>query len=70
MITVRQLIEALNKVENKDIPVYVGEEKYQKNIKKNNDGKPILKIKNKYEIINGGLALTAFILAFDKDRKI
>ena len=69
-ITVGELIEILSEVKNKDMPVYVGEEKYQKNIKKNNNGKPILKIKSKYGIIKGGEALTAFILAFNKDSKI
>ncbi|PPS22965.1 hypothetical protein DJ52_01855 [Brachyspira murdochii] len=69
MITVRQLIELLNEVENKDIPVYIAEQKNQEP-KKNKEGKLIYKVKNKYEIINSGQALTAFILAFDKDRKI
>lgn len=32
-ITVGELIEILSEVKNKDMPVYVGEEKYQKNIK-------------------------------------
>ena len=68
-ITVGQLIEILSEVKNKDMPVYIAEQK-KKEPKKNKNGDAIYEVKNKYEIINGGEALTAFILAFDKNRKI
>lgn len=69
MITVKDLIEVLNEVENKDIPVYIAEQK-KKKTKETDKGNSIYEVKNKYEIINGGQSFMAFILAFDKDKKI
>ncbi|MDO6993752.1 hypothetical protein Q5M87_06975 [Brachyspira innocens] len=68
-ITVGQLIEILSEVKNKNMPVYIAEQK-NKVPEKNKNGEAIYEVKKKYGIINGGQALTAFILAFDKDRKI
>lgn len=68
-ITVGQLIEILSEVKNKNMPVYIAEYK-NKVPEKNKNGEAIYEVKKKYGIINGGQALTAFILAFDKDRKI
>ena len=68
-ITVGELIEILSEVKNKNMPVYITEQK-NKEPKKNKNGEAIYEVKRKYGIINGGEALTAFILAFDKNSRI
>ena len=68
-ITVGQLIEILSEVKNKNMPVYIAEQK-NKEPKKNKNGEAIYEVKKKYGIINGGEAFTAFILAFDKNSRI
>lgn len=67
-ITVGQLIQALNEVKNKDMPVYIVEQK--KEMSKNGNGQAIYKVKNKYRITSGGQTLTTFVLAFCKDSKV
>lgn len=67
-ITVGELIQALNEIEDKNMPVYIAEQ--SKKMSKNANGEPVYKVKNKYEITTGGRTLTGFVLAFHKDSKV
>lgn len=67
-ITVGELIQVLNEIEDKNMPVYIVEQ--AKRLSKNAKGDPVYKVKNEYEITTGGLIPTGFALAFHKDSKV
>lgn len=68
-ISVEQLIEVLNEVENKDLPVFIAEWG-NKELGKTKNGEEIYETEKIYGIVNGGVSPTAFILAFQKDNRI